>query len=44
MIPEKFAERMKNMLGDEYAAFEAALAEESVRGVRVNTSKKKIQG
>ena len=39
MIPEKFAERMKNMLGDEYAAFEAALAEESVRGVRVNTSK-----
>ena len=42
MIPEKFSARMKNMLGDEYAAFEAALAEESVRGVRVNTAKTKV--
>lgn len=30
---------MKNILGDEYAEFENALCEESVRGVRVNTSK-----
>ncbi len=39
MIPEKFLSRMKNILGDEYAEFENALSEPSVRGVRVNTSK-----
>lgn len=39
MIPEKFSERMKKMLGDDYPAFESALAEDSVRGVRVNTAK-----
>ena len=43
MIPEKFSARMKNMLGDEYTAFEAALAEESVRGVRVNISKVSVE-
>ena len=30
---------MKNILGDEYAEFENALCKESVRGVRVNTTK-----
>lgn len=39
MIPEKFSERMKEMLGDEYATFESALSEKNVRGVRVNTAK-----
>ena len=27
MLPERFKERMKSILGDEYADFEAALAE-----------------
>lgn len=39
MLPEKFLLRMKNILGEEYAAFESALSEPSVRGVRVNTTK-----
>ncbi len=39
MLPERFKERMKNILGDEYGDFEAALSEPNVRGVRVNTSK-----
>ena len=39
MLPERFTERMKNMLGEEYAAFESALGEEGVRAVRVNTTK-----
>ena len=39
MLPEKFLLRMKNILGEEYTAFESALSEPSVRGVRVNTTK-----
>ena len=39
MLNEAFLNRMKNMLGDGYAEFEAALSEEAVRGVRVNTVK-----
>ena len=39
MLPERFKERMKDMLGDEYPAFEAALAEPNVRAIRVNESK-----
>ena len=39
MLPERFKERMKDMLGDEYPAFESALGEENVRAVRVNESK-----
>ena len=39
MLPEKFQERMKNMLGSEYAEFEAALSEPNVRAIRVNTTK-----
>ena len=39
MIPEKFKERMKNMLGDDYSRFESALEEENVRAVRVNRTK-----
>ena len=39
MLPERFIERMKEMLGEEYPAFEVALGEENVRAVRVNTTK-----
>ena len=39
MLPEKFKERMKEILGEEYALFEAALGEENVRGIRINESK-----
>lgn len=39
MLPERFKERMKDMLGEEYSAFEAALEEPNVRAIRVNTTK-----
>ena len=39
MLPERFKERMKDMLGDEYTAFESALGEKNVRAIRVNTTK-----
>jgi NOL1/NOP2/sun family putative RNA methylase len=38
-IPPLFLERMRPLLGDEYAAFSAALQEEPVSGLRVNTLK-----
>ena len=39
MLPERFKDRMKVMLGEDYPAFEAALAEPNVRAIRVNESK-----
>lgn len=39
MLPERFKERMKKMLRDEYPAFESALGKENVRAVRVNETK-----
>ena len=40
MLPEKFVEKMKKLLGTDYAAFEAAIENESaVRGLRINTLK-----
>ena len=39
MLNEAFFERMRRLLGDEYADFEAALAEPPVRGVRKNRIK-----
>ena len=40
VLPEKFTERMQNMLGDEYDAFISALENEPIRsGLRVNTLK-----
>lgn len=40
MYPEKFKERMKKLLGDDYGAFiEALERENAVRGVRINTLK-----
>ena len=38
-IPALFLERMKRLLGEEYAAFAAALEEAPVSGLRVNTLK-----
>ena len=43
MISEVFLNRMKNMLGEEYAEFERALSEEAVKGVRVNMSKISVE-
>jgi 16S rRNA C967 or C1407 C5-methylase (RsmB/RsmF family)/NOL1/NOP2/fmu family ribosome biogenesis protein len=42
MLPSEFTERMENLLGEEYPAFYAALAEEAVKGVRVNRTKVSI--
>jgi len=40
VLPEKFAEKMKKLLGDKYPKFEAALENEgAVRGLRINTLK-----
>ena len=40
MLPLKFTERMKSLLGDEYDEFEKALTEEKAKkGVRANTLK-----
>lgn len=39
MISERFFERMKNLLGEDFAAFEAALSQPPVRALRVNTTK-----
>lgn len=38
-LPFEFAERMKNLLGDEYDDFVESLRAEPVRGFRVNTDK-----
>ena len=39
MLPERFTERIKEMLGEDYAAFENALGEKNVRAIRINTTK-----
>ena len=39
MLPEKFQERMKPLLGDEWDRFAAAMSEDAVRGVRINRIK-----
>ena len=43
MLPEKFQERMKIMLGDEYRAFETALSEPNVRAIRINRTKIEVE-
>ena len=40
MLPEKFTERMHEMLGDEYDFFEEAYNHEKYRALRMNTLKK----
>ena len=39
MLPEKFEERMKIMLGDDYEAFRSSYGDKPVRAFRVNTNK-----
>lgn len=39
MLPEEFKERMKDMLGEEYPAFERSLEKEPCRALRVNMGK-----
>ena len=39
MLPERFTQRMKDMLGEEYTKFDNALGEQNVRAIRVNTTK-----
>ena len=39
MLPERFKERMADMLKEEYSEFEQALEEPNVRAIRVNTTK-----
>ena len=39
MLPHKFLERMKTLLGSDFAAFLSALEGDAVRGLRVNTLK-----
>ncbi len=43
MLPEKFLERMKRLLGGEYEAFADALEKENVKGIRVNETKIPIE-
>jgi len=38
-LPAEYIKRMKELLGDEYEAYERSLGEEPVRGFRVNTDK-----
>lgn len=40
MLPEKFLERMQEMLGDEYGAFLASFEQEKYQALRVNPLKK----
>ncbi len=39
LLPERFSERMKDILGDGYVAFANALEKENVKGIRVNETK-----
>lgn len=38
-LPEKFEERMKKLLGDEFSVFAAALERTAVKGLRINSLK-----
>lgn len=39
MLPQKFTERMQDMLGEEYPAFLESYKEDRIQGLRVNTLK-----
>ena len=43
MLPEKFLERMQNMLGEEYPAFLESLSGKRYRALRLNPLKTRIQ-
>ena len=38
-LPEKYCERMKKLLGEEFELYQAALSEPAIKGFRVNTDK-----
>ena len=38
-LPDKFVEKMKNMLGDEYEAYEKSFDDKRLYGLRINTMK-----
>ncbi|MBQ7116881.1 MAG: RNA methyltransferase [Clostridia bacterium] len=42
-LPEKYKERMKSLLGEEYEAYEKSLCEPPVRAFRVNTDKISVE-
>lgn len=42
-LPKLYEDRMKNMLGSEYADYEASLAEPFIHGLRVNTKKISVE-
>lgn len=42
-LPEKYKERMKGLLGEDYEAYENALSEPPVRAFRVNTDKISVE-
>ncbi len=42
-LPEKYKERMKRLLGEEYEAYEKSLGEAPVRALRVNTDKISVE-
>ncbi len=39
MLPQRFKERMRELLGEEYSAFEASYEQEKVQGLRFNSLK-----
>lgn len=41
MLPQRFKERMRELLGEEYSAFEASYEQEKVQGLRFNSLKTK---
>ena len=40
-LPQRFKERMRELLGNEYEAFEASYEQEKVQGLRFNSLKTK---
>lgn len=42
-LPEKYKERMKTLLGDEYEAYESSLREPPIKAFRVNTDKISVE-
>ncbi len=42
-LPEKYKERMKTLLGEDYEAYEKSLSESPVRAFRVNTDKISVE-
>ena len=41
-LPQRFKERMRELLGNEYEAFEASYEQEKVQGLRFNSLKTRL--